>query len=154
MSRKSTRQPGESERRKLLSRLIFPSEPRSLPGRRGVKISLRAAHVLCSGVAAGAYLLPAGEAARGAWLGAVATTGLAILLLDLFETGVFLVQVRGLVTLTKIGLLAALPLFQERAGWLLAALVIVSVLSSHTTSKVRYFVIFGRRRLKGAETRG
>jgi len=138
----------------MFARLLFPATPRSLPGHRGLKIPARAVHVLCAGVAAGSYLLDAGHAAQGAWLGSAAATGLLILLLDLFETGVFLVQVRGLVILIKFALLAALPLFGTRAGWVLAALVLVSVLSSHTTSKVRYFVVFGRRGLKGAETRG
>jgi hypothetical protein len=145
------REPG---RRTRVGTLLFPREPRSFPGRRGLKISLRAAHVLCSGVAVGSLWLEAAEPLRSQWMLASAFTGLAMLALDLHESGVFLVQARGLVVLIKVGLLGALRWLGPWQGWALAALMVVSVLSSHASSRIRYFVVFGRGRLKGAETKG
>ncbi len=137
-----------------LAKLMFPAEPRSFPGRRGVKVLLRALHVLCTGFLTGAYLFEAGPPARAAWWAASMVTGLAILLLDLHESGVFLLQVRGIWVLAKIAALAALPLLPGREIWMLSGLVVVSVVISHAPGKLRYFVIVGGGRLHGAETKG
>ena len=123
-----------------LSAWFFPREPRSFPGRRGLKILLRAAHVLCSGTFAAGYLFAAGAEPRAAWLTAAVTTGLLILLLDLHESGVFLLQLRGLIVLGKIVMLAAIPLLGTLAAWVLGALMVVSVVSSHAPSRFRYYV--------------
>lgn len=119
-----------------------------------MKITLRAAHVLCAGVVTGSYLLSVADPVRSHWMIAAAATGAAMLLLDLQETAVFLLQLRGLIVVIKIGLLGALPFFGPWQGRMLAALVGLSVLSSHASSKFRYFVVFGKGRYKGAETRG
>jgi hypothetical protein len=134
--------------------LLFPPEPRSFPARRFLKITLRAAHVLCAGVATGCYLLSVADPARTHWMIAAAATGAAMFLLDLQETAAFLLQARGLIVLIKIGLLGALPLLGPWQGWILAALVGLSVLSSHASSKFRYYIVFGKGRYKGAETKG
>ena len=136
------------------SSLLFPPHPRDFPGRRALKILLRAAHVLSGGILTGLYIFEAGDALSDRWLVGAIGSGALILLLDLHESGVFLLQVRGFVVIGKIALLAALPLFGARAGWVLAALVVASVLSSHAPSTIRYFVPFGRDRFKGAETKG
>jgi hypothetical protein len=133
---------------------LFPARPRSFPGRRAVKISLRAAHVLCAGVATGSYVFDVAEPLRGQWLLAAAATGVAMLLLDLHESGVFLFQARGVIVLAKIAVVGALPLIEPHRGWILAAMLLLSVVSSHAPSKLRYFVAIGKHRFKGAETKG
>ncbi len=138
----------------MLSSLFFPDQPRSFPLRREVKIVLRALHVPCAGILTGAYLFDVSAATRGAWIAATIVTGLAILLLDLHESGAFLLQVRGLVLAIKVALFAAVPLAGEHAGWLLGALIVLSVVSSHAPSRVRYHVVLGGGRIRGAETRG
>lgn len=136
-----------------LTRLIFPAEPRSFRGRRGVKVLLRSLHVLCAGILTGAYLFDAGARSRSSWLLASVATGLLILLLDLHESGTFLLQVRGLVVVGKIGTLGALPLFAGYEVWVLSSVVVGSVLISHAPSRIRYFVVGGSGR-RGAETKG
>jgi hypothetical protein len=137
-----------------LSALLFPSHPREFPGRRTLKILLRAAHVLSGGILTGLYIFEACDALRDRWLMGAIGSGALILLLDLHESGVFLLQVRRLVVIGKIALLAALPLLGGRAGSVLAALVVASVLSSHAPGTIRYFVPFGGDRFKGAKTKG
>jgi hypothetical protein len=134
--------------------LLFPETPRAFPGRRGVKILLRALHVLSTGVLCGATLLDVGPPVRTTWLIAAAVTGLLIVLLDLFESGAFMLQLRGLLVALKIALLAGLPWFGEYAGWILAALVLLSVVSSHSPGKVRYLVLLGGGRITGSDSRG
>ncbi len=138
-----------------ITSLFFPAEPRSLPGRRGLKILLRAAHVLCSGVLTGGYVFDVASARPGHWVMATLISGAAILLLDLHETGIFLLQMRGWFVVAKLAAVALVPRIEPTAAaWLLGALVVGSVVSSHAPSRVRYFIPFGGGRFTGATTKG
>jgi hypothetical protein len=128
---------------------LFPDPPRGFPGRRAVKILLRGTHVLCASLCLGAYAFDA--AGRGTWLLAAIVTGLLLLALDLHESAAFLLEVRGLVVLGKIAALAFLP---EGGAWLLGAVVLVSVVSSHAPGGIRHRVVLGRGRVQAAQTRG
>lgn len=135
-----------------LSRLLFPSPTRKIPGRRWVKILLRAIHVcfVCGLVG----LFVAHERLDQFWLVGTGCSGAAILLLDLHASAVFLLQVRGLIVLTKIAAFFTLPALGASALWVLFALVILSVVSSHASSGFRYYLIFGRGRLTTVEDKG
>ncbi len=116
---------------------------------------LRAVHVLCAGVLTGAYVLDVATARPDPWVMATLISGAAILLLDLHETGIFLLQMRGWFVIAKLGAVALVPRIEPTAAaWLLGALVVGSVLSSHAPSRVRYFIPFGGGRFKGATTKG
>ena len=134
--------------------LLFPREPRSLPGRRGIKIALRAVHVLFAAGFLGAYIFGATHDARLPWAIGVVASGVVFLLLDLHESAAFLLQVRGAVVLTKITLLVALPLFPGYEPWVLGGLVCLSVLSSHAPGSVRYRMLVGGGSIRGSESPG
>ena len=102
----------------------------------------------------GAYVFDSSAAAREPWLIGVLATGALFLLLDLHESGAFLMQVRGFVVLAKIALLAALPLFPGYEAWILGALIAVSVLSSHAPGAVRYRMLWGGGTIQGSESSG
>jgi len=129
--------------------LLFPDPPRNFRGRRLLKIALRAAHVLCASLCLGAYAFGAPD--RATWLAAAIVSGCLILALDLHESAAFLFQVRGAVLATKIIALAFLP---QGGAWVLAAIVLLSVLSSHAPSSVRHRLVLGRGRVRAAETQG
>jgi hypothetical protein len=137
-----------------LAALLFPDPPRDLPGRRALKIGLRAVHVLCVAGLAGAYLFDVPPAESAGWYRAALASGAALLLLDLHESAVFAFQVRGLVVASKLVLLAALPAFGNGAKWVLAALLVVSVLSSHAPGRVRYQLWWGQGRLRATDSKG
>lgn len=137
-----------------LGQLIFPSEPRHLPGHRAIKIMLRGLHTLAAGVFCGAWLFEVPAESRELLLALVVASGLAMLLLDLFESGAFLLQVRGLVLIAKVATLACLPCLGASTGVVLSSLFVVAVISSHAPSKVRYYVVLGRGRIRGATTKG
>ncbi len=137
-----------------LSKLLFPSTPRDFPARREVKIGLRAVHVLCAGIFVGSYVLEVANEARGPWLWGTLATGLALLLLDLHESFAIFLQVRGLIVLSKLLLLATLPYWHPWQAWVLCLIVLVSVVSSHAPSRIRYFMLLGRGRIRGAESKG
>lgn len=134
--------------------MVFPDEPRPLAGRRFLKIVFRAVHVLFAGVYLGAFVFGATADARCGWGIGLAISGVLLLLLDLHESGAFLLQVRGLLVMIKIVLLICLPLLHPHEACVLGSIVVVSVISSHAPSKVRYRVLFGGGRIKGADSSG
>ena len=129
--------------------LLFPDEPRDFLGRRTLKGIFRAAHVLCAGVLLGAYAFDVERAVRIGWLLAAMGTGCLILLLDLYESAAMLLQVRGLVVLFKLALLATVPWL---GVWALGFIVLVSVYSSHAPASFRHRNLIGG--IKGSETKG
>ncbi len=137
-----------------LTSRMFPQVPRDFPGRRGLKILLRSLHVLLAAVVAGGSILAVAADELRLWLIGALSSGLLLLLLDLYESAAFLLQIRGVVVLGKLALLVALPWLGAWRSWLLAALVVVSVLSSHAPSRVRYFMVVGGGRIRGARTKG
>jgi len=135
--------------------LLFPVEPRAFRGRRTLKILLRAAHVLCAGVLTGAYFLQAEPAQAGPWVTATLASGAAILLIDLHESGAFLLQLRGWFVVAKLGGVALVPRIEpDAATWLLGGILVASVISSHAASRLRYFIPLGGARVRGARTKG
>jgi len=137
-----------------LFRLLIPEEPRRYPGQRWVKMLARSAHVVFSGVYLGSLVFQVEPATRLPWFLAVMLSGLLMICLDLYESGAFLLQLRGLVTAVKLVLLALLPTFGAMGVWIIAGIAFCSVISSHASSSVRYFLIWGRGRIKAAETKG
>ena len=117
-------------------------------------MTARAAHVVLSGVYLGALVFDVEPASRWPWFLATLLSGLLILCLDLYESGAFLLQLRGLVVAIKLILLAFVPAFGAAGVWVLAAVAFVSVISSHASSTFRYYQVWGRGRIKGADTRG
>jgi hypothetical protein len=135
-------------------RTLIPPEPRHYTGQRWIKMLARSAHVVLSGIYLGAFVFHVDPATRWSWFLAMLLSGLLMVCLDLFESGAFLLQLRGLVVGGKLILLAALPVFGEAGVWVLAFIAICSVISSHASSNVRYYLIWGRGRINAAETRG
>lgn len=137
-----------------LKRLLFPDEPRPLPGRRGLKIVLRAGHALCAALLLGAVVYGAEpDAVRAAWHWTI-VSGATLLLLDLHETGVFLVQVRGLLVMTKVLVVVSLPALGDARAGVLFAVFVLSVLSSHAPASIRYRVVYGAKTLRGSSSKG
>lgn len=136
------------------AKLIFPAQPRRLPGHRAIKIVLRGLHTLAAGVFTGAWIFEVPIESRELSLILVIASGLAMLLIDLFESGAFLLQVRGLVLITKVCALAMLPFYGNWTGEALSLLFVLAVISSHAPSKVRYFIVFGHNRITGATSKG
>ena len=135
-------------------RFLIPPEPREYTGQRWVKMIARSAHVILSGIYLGALVFNVEPAARLPWFLATMLSGLLMICLDLYESGAFLLQLRGLVVLGKLLLLAFLPAFGAAGVWVVAAVAFFSVISSHATANFRYFLIWGRGRIKAAETKG
>lgn len=135
-------------------RFLIPAEPRRYAGQRLVKVLARSAHVVLAGIYLGAFVFHVDPVTRWPWFLATLLSGVLMICLDLFESGAFLLQLRGLVVAVKLVLLGLLPLFGAAGVWVLAGVAFFSVISSHASSGWRYYLIWGRGRIKGAETKG
>ena len=69
-------------------------------------------------------------------------------------SAVFLVQVRGLIVAVKVAAFLALSKLGPAQGWVVAGLVVLSVVSSHAPSRFRYFLLVGRGRLTPSLDKG
>ena len=129
-----------------LYRLLFPSDYRTFRGKRWVKITLRTAHLVGTAGLGGGFLY---QAPREFWLPYLTLTiasGFAIMLLELWTNGLWLIQLRGIAILFKLVLLSCLHFFPERGGLALVLSVVISGLISHAPGDIRYFsVLHGRR---------
>jgi hypothetical protein len=135
-------------------RILIPAEPRQYPGQRWFRMIVRATHVLLAGIYLGALVFHVEPAVRAPWFRFAILSGLLMLCLDLYESGGFLLQLRGLVISGKLLLLLLLPRFGAAGGWVVAVIAFCSVISSHASSSFRHYLIWGRGRIKAAETKG
>ncbi len=138
----------------FLQSLLGPDRGGKLGGwGRGLKISLRAAHVLGAGVFAGGVVLGVASEELEGWLLLLVGAGAAVLVFDVLESPAFLVQTKGVVVVAKLVVLGAI-VASGRGEWLLAPILFVSVLSSHAPSAVRHGVwVFGDR-VQGGRSNG
>lgn len=114
-------------------------------GARALRTALRTAHLLAFGTLYGGHVFGVPPARLGPALLATVASGAALMALDLYRTPVWLVQIRGLATLVKIALVAAVALhWKLRIAFLTAAIVIGGV-SSHMPGRYRYYSVVHRR---------
>ena len=113
--------------------------------KRWSKISLRSLHLLAiAGVGGGIlFALEKDLWINYWWLALV--SGVLMMLMDITANPVWIVQVRGIVIMLKLLLLALLG---SNPGWdsfLLAVIIIISAVISHAPGKLRYYSLYHRR---------
>lgn len=119
--------------------------PRLLPGARALRTTLRTAHLVAFGALYGGHLY--GVPADRLWPALLATvaTGGAFMSLEIYCTPLWLGQLRGVATLVKIALIAAVAIFWDVRVWLLTATIIIAGVASHMPGRYRYYsVLHGR----------
>ena len=124
--------------------------PRAL---RPIRIGLRTAHLLAFACLYGGCVYAApGTDLRGA-VAATLGTGFALLGLDLVRQPITLVQVRGLASLIKLGLLLGTAIPGPPALLPLTVAAVIGAVSSHMPGRYRYFSLL-HGRVVGSEERG
>ncbi|MCP4697295.1 MAG: hypothetical protein GY862_10650 [Gammaproteobacteria bacterium] len=129
-------------------RLIFPRESRAFPGIRWVKISFRTLHLLGIAGLGGAFLYSAPREFWMPYLMLTAASGFALMLLDIWSNGIWLIQLRGIAIVIKLLLFFSLPLFGGFEHYVFIAILIISGVISHAPGDIRYFSIFHGRRIE------
>jgi hypothetical protein len=120
-------------------------EPRPVPAARILRTALRTAHLIAAGALYGGHVYGVEAERLVPALAAVLATGGAFLGLEVYQSSIWLIQVRGVATLAKLAMVAAVALFWEYRVPLLTFAVIVGGVSSHMPGRWRYHsVLHGR----------
>jgi len=122
--------------------ILFPVEPRGFPFRRMIRTLLRAVHILAGGVLLSAYLFNQDAAVIHTWFMATFASGLLLLATDLHSSFAFILEWRGLSVLSKVALLALVPVLDGWEVFILSTVLMAGAISSHLPGKFRHRVWF------------
>jgi hypothetical protein len=120
---------------------LCPEPARELPAERAIRIALRTAHIAAGGILLGGHFFGVEPARLMPWWRAAMATGAAFVAVELYGSGVWLVQGRGLLTLAKLALLALLPLFWKQRVWILLLVLGIGSIGSHMSSRFRHYSV-------------
>lgn len=126
---------------------LFPRHSRGFPGQRWLNITLRSLHLLAVAGVGGGFLLDADAERWRPWLWLAVATGSAMVALQLWQNGVWLIQIRGLATVLKLLLLALMLRVDPLAPTLFVAVIGISGVVSHAPGSVRYHSPWHGRRI-------
>lgn len=133
--------------RTKLFRALVPDTPRGFPGQRWVRISLRTLHLIGVAGLGGGFLYGAEPAMWMPYLWLTVATGMAMVIVELCSTGLWLIQVRGMSVVIKLALVAWLLRTEHLELPLMITVIVISGVVSHAPAGVRYFSVFHRRRV-------
>jgi hypothetical protein len=136
-----------------LQRLLFPDPARDLPAERAIRIGLRTAHIAAFGILLGGHVFDVERHRLLLWLWLTIGTGGALVAVELCGSFVWLLEVRGWMTLLKLVLIWLVPWLWPYRVWLLLATLVIGSVSSHMPGRFRYYSVF-HRGVVGEERRG
>ncbi|MAE63976.1 MAG: hypothetical protein CMJ18_06850 [Phycisphaeraceae bacterium] len=135
----------------LLRRLLFPDPPRTIPYGRAWNITFRTAHIAATGALLGGHVFDVDETSLRTVLFLSILTGVGLTALEAYPTFRWLVELRGVMVLVKLGLLCAVPVLWDQRVPLLLAIVVIACVGSHMPRHLRHLPVLARR---GRDGRG
>ncbi len=133
--------------KRRLADVLFPQPHRDPPGRRGIRIALRTAHIFATGVLLGGHLFEVAPQALLPWLWASLASGLLLFATDLHASFVTFFELHGVAVLVKLGLLLLLPVLWDHRVEVLAIILVIGAVSSHMPGRWRHQLLLFRGRL-------
>ncbi len=127
--------------------------PRPLPGARAFRTTLRTAHIVAFAALYGGHVYGVPASALRPALLATVLSGSALMGLEIYRTPLWLIQVRGVTTVAKIVLVAAVAVCWDERVWLLTAALVIGAVVSHMPGRYRYYSL-AHRRAVGAQESG
>jgi hypothetical protein len=127
---------------------FFPSPQRNFTGQRWVRISLRTVHLIAMAFLVGGTAQGYPPLEQPAALWATLISGLLFIALEIFNTGVWLFQLKGLAVIVKVLLLGAAIAAPGSALGLMVIAIIIGGISSHMPGKYRYYSLLHGRIMK------
>lgn len=117
---------------------LFPDPPRTIPHARLLNVACRTIHLAAFGLLLGGHVwgVDADRLLPVLWL--TIGSGLALMALETVVSVRWLLEVRGLAVLLKLGLLLLVPYSWEHRVLLLMAIVVVASVSSHMPARFRH----------------
>jgi len=122
-------------------------------GTRAWRTLWRTAHLISFGALYGGHVYDvAGERLLLALLATIAS-GVALVALELRQSILWLVQVRGVATLGKVLLVSSVAIRRDWAVPILTVVIAIGAVSSHMPGRLRYYSLV-HRRVVGPQERG
>lgn len=118
---------------------------RPFPGIRIVRTTLRTAHLISFAALYGGHVYGVEPAPLQPALAATVISGGALMLVEMYRTSAWLVQVRGAATFAKIALVAAVAVFWKARLVLLTAAIVTGGVVSHMPGRYRYYSLLHGR---------
>jgi hypothetical protein len=117
----------------------------TIPGARWLRTSLRSLHLIAVAALYGGHLYAVDVTRLQSALFSVLLTGGLLVCFEVWQSRIWLVQVRGVATLLKLGLMAAAGLAPDLTVALLTLVLLIGSVSSHMPGRWRYHsVLHGR----------
>lgn len=125
---------------------------RPVAGVRGIRTTLRTAHILAFAALFGGHVygIPAERLVAALW--ATLGTGASLVALEVYHTPVWAVQLRGLATFLKCLLVALVAVWWDLRVALLALTIVIGSVSSHMPGRYRYYSVLHRRQVGDKES--
>src|SRR5262245_2985314 len=120
-------------------RVLFADRARPLAHQRGWNIAFRTAHLAATGILLGGHFFDVPEARLRTFLYLSIATGLGLVGLEAYPSLRWFYQGRGVMVISKLALLCAVPFFWAYRAWILLAIVFIASIGSHMSSKYRYY---------------
>jgi hypothetical protein len=125
----------------------------AIPGARWLRTTLRTLHLIAVGALYGGHLYAVDVTRLQSALLSVLLTGGLLVGFEVWQSRIWLVQVRGVATFLKLGALAAIGLTPDWTVALLTLAMVIGSISSHMPGRWRYHsVLHGR--IAGLTERG
>lgn len=119
--------------------LLFPRPPRAFPGQRWVRIAVRTGHLASMGLLLGGVAAGHAPAELSAAMWGTLLSGAVFVALELYQSGVWLLQLKGWAVMLKLMLFIGAVTTQEHSLPLLYAALVVGGISSHMPGRYRYY---------------
>ena len=120
-----------------LIEFLFPSQAREFRGQRWVNVGLRCAHLLGVAGIGGGFLFDLHPQAWASYWHLTLASGVALSLIYIWSTAIWLCEIKGLAIIFKNILLAVAIAVPAARGELFIAIVVISGLVAHAPARVR-----------------
>jgi hypothetical protein len=134
---------GEPPPARLAQRLL--AEPRVLPYNRVLRTGIRTAHIIAFSSLYGGHMYDLSAERLLPALIATLATGGAFMALEIYSAPLWLVQVRGVATLVKLGLVASVAVLWDWSVFLLTVVTAIGVVNAHMPGRFRYYSLLHGR---------
>ncbi|MGR5153756.1 hypothetical protein [Photobacterium swingsii] len=115
--------------------------------RRLSKTGLRALHITGIAMASAGILYQVESYQWQMWWMLAMATGVLMMISEILSSRLWLIQLKGVLTFVKLGLLASFIIIPESKPALFATILILSVFIAHGPAGLRHYSIWHRRRI-------
>ncbi|MBI86162.1 MAG: hypothetical protein CMJ81_23445 [Planctomycetaceae bacterium] len=130
---------------KTLRSILFPEQPRVLPGARAWNIAFRTAHIGMTGTLFGGHVFGIEAERLLIWLCLSIFTGVGLVVIEAYPSCRWFYQGRGVFVLCKLLLLTTIPLLWKYRVLILSAVIIIASVGSHMPGRFRYYSLLHRK---------